>query len=296
MDQINLIRKLTIISLFADDLLMDTFVLKGGNAISTIYGITDRSSIDIDVSMTGNFKPEELEDIENRLEKALTTTFLDHKFEVFDVKLTPKPKELRESTKTFWGGYSLLFKVIEKNKTHLPLESKRKQALLLGPGNSAKFKVDISSFEYCEPKEITYLDDYTIYVYSPIMLVYEKLRAICQQMPAYTELVQQKPRPRARDFYDIHTIIAAKNLANTVFDDNNIIILSEIFKAKKVPLDLLAKIGNQDQRDYHTADFETLIDNISNKKTLQDFDFYFDYVAKLALELHSLWKKQAPSV
>jgi predicted nucleotidyltransferase component of viral defense system len=53
------------------------------------------------------------------------------------------------------------------------------------------------------------LEGYTIYVYTPIAIVYEKLRAICQQMEEYTQIVQTNRRPRARDFYDIYTILSS---------------------------------------------------------------------------------------
>jgi hypothetical protein len=45
--------------------------------------------------------------------------------------------------------------------------------------------VEISKFENCSDKTGVELDDHTVYVYSPAMLVIEKLRAICQQMPEY---------------------------------------------------------------------------------------------------------------
>lgn len=291
--QFNKIRKLAIIALFADDILMETFVLKGGNAINLIYGISDRSSIDIDVSMANDFNPEDLENVKTRLENSLTHTFAIENYEVFDVKLTEKPKTPKESTKDFWGGYSLVFKVIEKTKTPLPLESKRKQALPLGPNESTKFQVDISKFEYCTPKQPKLLDDYTIFVYSPLMLVYEKLRAICQQTPAYAEIVHQQPRPRARDFYDIHTLITHLKLQNDLSNPDNLAILEEIFNAKKVPLTLLSTIGEEAQKAYHTADFESIRDTITAKH-LETFDFYFNYVATLAQSLHSLRIKQPP--
>jgi len=45
------IRKLAIIALFSDDDLMDTLVLKGGNALTFAYNVSNRASIDVDVSM-----------------------------------------------------------------------------------------------------------------------------------------------------------------------------------------------------------------------------------------------------
>jgi hypothetical protein len=44
--ELALIRKIAIIALFSDDVLLEHLVLKGGNAISMIYGIQGRTSID----------------------------------------------------------------------------------------------------------------------------------------------------------------------------------------------------------------------------------------------------------
>lgn len=190
LEVIKFIRKLVIISLFADDDLMNVFVLKGGNAIDIIYGLDDRASIDIDISMETEFDIENLEEIRKKLEKSLITTFNDHKYHIFDVTLVEKPKVITSVAKSFWGGYLLEFKIIESQKiAGLSHELKRKQALNVGPSSSTKFKVDISKFEYCETKAEKDLDGYTIYVYTPVMVVYEKLRAICQQLPQYASTI-----------------------------------------------------------------------------------------------------------
>ena len=49
------IRSRVIVALFAQDQLLDQLVLKGGNAISLIYGYGSRSSLDIDCSIDGDF-------------------------------------------------------------------------------------------------------------------------------------------------------------------------------------------------------------------------------------------------
>lgn len=49
------ILKLTISSFFYDDELAEIFVLKGGNALSLGHGISNRSSLDIDLSMDKPF-------------------------------------------------------------------------------------------------------------------------------------------------------------------------------------------------------------------------------------------------
>ena len=49
------IKRLAIIAMFSDDVLMDTLVLKGGNALDIVYKIASRSSIDLDFSMEQDF-------------------------------------------------------------------------------------------------------------------------------------------------------------------------------------------------------------------------------------------------
>ena len=44
LDKLEQIKRITIIALFSDDDLMDSLVLKGGNALDMIYGIAQRSS------------------------------------------------------------------------------------------------------------------------------------------------------------------------------------------------------------------------------------------------------------
>jgi len=45
------IRRAAIAALFSDDVLTEYLVLKGGNALDLIYGITSRTSMDLDFSM-----------------------------------------------------------------------------------------------------------------------------------------------------------------------------------------------------------------------------------------------------
>ena len=64
------VRKRTIIALFSDDQLMDQLVLKGGNALSLIHGVSSRTSPDLDFSLTGDF--EDFEQAKRRIFRVLT--------------------------------------------------------------------------------------------------------------------------------------------------------------------------------------------------------------------------------
>lgn len=69
------------------------------------------------------------------------------------------------------------------------------------------FSVDFSKHEYVEGCQEREFDEFSILVYSPEMIVAEKLRAICQQMEAYPH--KGRRNARARDFYDIYKVVNA---------------------------------------------------------------------------------------
>jgi predicted nucleotidyltransferase component of viral defense system len=57
---IDRIKELVVIAMFSDDELMDRLVLKGGNALDIIHQVSVRASIDVDFSMSDDFRPERL--------------------------------------------------------------------------------------------------------------------------------------------------------------------------------------------------------------------------------------------
>ncbi len=112
-----------------------------------------------------------------------------------------------------------------------------------------------------------------LYLYIALkMLVLEKIRAICQQVPEYRELVSShNPAPRARDFFDIF-IITQKFPIN--FNDERILdMLRTIFEVKKVPLIYLSSIS--EQREFHRGDFFSLKDTVKTDVDLKRFRLLF---------------------
>src|SRR5262245_44596237 len=107
------VKKLVIIAMFSDDVLMERLVLKGGNALDLIHHISARASVDVDLSIDGDFTSEERLHLRDRIEKALGGTFRPEGYQVFDVKLEEQPQGLMADLEDFWGGYSIEFKLIE---------------------------------------------------------------------------------------------------------------------------------------------------------------------------------------
>ena len=276
------VKQATLTALMADDNLVDRLVLKGGSALEMIHGVSTRASIDLDFSMSGTFAPEELDPLRNRLEWLLARSLAEAGFHVMDVKLRPQPGKLSADIADFWGGHELTFKVVTQRvaDAHPDPEQRRRRAVAVGAGGRAGFSVDISSHEYVEPKTEREVDGYTVFVYSVEMIVAEKLRALCQQMPAYAPVVKRAGRPgapRARDFLDIHAVVTGRGVDMATVE--NLRLLRATFDAKKVPLDLLAEIGST--ADFHRTSWPSVRDTVHPDFPLEPFEVYFGFVAKL---------------
>jgi hypothetical protein len=275
------IRRLIITAVCSDDMLLDMLVLKGGNALNLIHRIGDRTSLDIDFSMSGDFT--DLKEAGQRLTRALTDRFDAYGYVVFDCTLVQMPSEPPSHPR--WGGYRAEFKLIEKAKFQEvggDLEGMRRQSLSVGdPRASRRFRIEISKYEYCEGKESVEVEDSLCYVYTPAMIAAEKLRAICQQMPMYPFVTFKVAR--ARDFYDIYAIVTARALNMT--SPEHIDLIRHMFEAKEVPLSFLRNIP--ETRAFHAQDWPAVRDTLGEED--RGFDFYFDFVVALVQRLKPLW-------
>lgn len=284
-DHLRVIKRLTISALVADDILMGILVLKGGNALDLAYNIANRGSIDIDFSMEKDFSPEERQRLLNQISALLKEEFSKEGYVVFDIKITDSPGKIDDSVKSFWGGYLLEFKVILKEKfdsLNGDVDSIRRNAIPLHANHSPVFTVDISKYEYIGGKEPKDLEGAVVYVYSPPMLALEKLRALCQQVPKYKEIVlSMTSTSRARDFYDIYNLV--EHFKIDLKSAENIELCKHIFEAKRVPLDFVGYIN--DQREFHRQSWASVIDTVNQKEDLKEFDFYFDYVLEISKHL-----------
>ena len=284
--ELEAVKRATLTALVTDDGLTDRLVLKGGSALEMIYGVSDRSSIDLDFSMSDTFAAEELDPLRDRIESLLSRSLGEVGLHALDVKLKPRPKKLTADIADFWGGHELSFKVISKEvaASHADVDQRRNRAIQVGAGGRASFSVDISSFEYVEPKTEQEVDGYTVFVYSPAMIVAEKLRALCQQMPEYAPVVKRAGRPgapRARDFLDISSVVQRCRVEMTT--PEHLDLLQRTFAAKKVPLHLLEKI--HETADFHRTSWPSIQDTVLPSHDLQPFETYFDFVVELARRL-----------
>ncbi|MEQ1802575.1 MAG: nucleotidyl transferase AbiEii/AbiGii toxin family protein [Gammaproteobacteria bacterium] len=278
------VRRRILIAMFSDDELMESMVLKGGNALALVHEVGNRASVDMDFSIPTSFA--NIEDTTARVFRALRIEFESVGYVIFDESFQPKPSQPHDRHPEWWGGYVVEFKIIEA-ALHAELRDDesalRRRSAVVGPMQRRIFKIDISKHEFCANKVRREIGDYTIYVYSLEMIAIEKLRAICQQMPDYT--INSRRSPRARDFYDIHQIVRSNSIA--LASPENLELCRCIFDAKRVPLALLGEIHRY--RDFHEPDWPAVEISISGQH--ETYDFYFNQVVELASSLEALWVK-----
>ena len=125
--------------------------------------------------------------------------------------------------------------------------------------------------------------DLPIRVYTRHAIVFEKLRALCQQLPEHPHRLHKTAR--ARDFYDIcEALDSGVELLGAECRET----ASEIFGAKDVPLGLLLELGRTEERERHRADWRSVLDTVPPQK-LKSFDEYFERVVSLAKNLYADW-------
>jgi hypothetical protein len=276
------VRRLVIIAMFSDDTLFNQLALKGGNAVNLIYGFGTRSSVDVDLSLEKDF--DDPDDSAKRIFRSLSDRFAEIGMTVFDQKFSKRPPKENSEDDT-WGGYQAEFKLMETeryNRTRDDMDRTRREAFVIGQGDQRVFRIQISKHEYCRGKVEHNLDDYSIYVYTPAMIVIEKIRAICQQMAEYP--LRKYATARARDFYDIHSTVTGGHIDLSTAE--NLDLVRNIFAAKSVEPSLMSKL--ETYREFHRQDWPSV--ELTAAGTLEPFDFYFDFVLEQVRLFKTLWE------
>lgn len=283
MEDLKKIKMAVLRALMSDEILMYGLVLKGGNALTLAYDITDRGSIDIDFSMENDFSEKEYKRINNQLQYLFESELSKIGYSPIDIKFKEKPKSGAIKN---WKGYQIEFKLVElkffkENKEDI--ESLRRNALKLYDNNSTIYTLDISAYEYIEKSSLKEIDGMLLRVYTPEMLVIEKIRAMCQSMKKYQEIIPSaKEKKRARDLYDIFKLF--KTFSNEIKID--VELVRNIFIAKSVPLEFLFDF--EILREPYRLDWDSVLITIHQDKPEEEFDYYFDFVNDKVMEIISL--------
>ncbi|MBC7540163.1 MAG: nucleotidyl transferase AbiEii/AbiGii toxin family protein [Bacteriovorax sp.] len=260
--------------LYSNDYFKNEIYLKGGQAVRLVENIDHRFSSDIDFSTSGKIeKPEEFFVFTRDILKGHFNSFGLH---VFDCTWIRKPKVRSNGLPDFWSGWQLEFKLIDNAKSTLEGGLKSKAALVPRNTNSPKITMEISEFEYCGSVQKVKIQGSEIKAYSRILIILEKVRAICQQHPDYK---YSGNKQRTRDFYDIANLIS-KSLKEDkasidLFYEEAKKHIGNVFMAKEVPLVMLDKIFSDDFLEIQRKGWTT-VEATTTSHGRQSFDFYVE--------------------
>ena len=237
------IRSICLTAIFSNNELSQLLTLKGGNALK-LLGLTERQSQDLDFSISESRRLD-IKSHKILFESLITKAFSDLGYQVENFKLEHRPSKRNDSIPPWWGGYFISFIILSQETFEL-LDDKQRQNIgahgITIENGQKKIKIDLSFDEYTENRISYNLNGVDIFVYSPLMIVDEKIRASCQQLPEYK---LSKEKERSRDLFDIYSILVS-NIDDFINLDspNNISIIKKMFDLKGVNIDLLLQFIN----------------------------------------------------
>lgn len=278
--------RIAVTAIAADDELQPRLVLKGGTAIQLIHRVGFRSSKDIDFSRSEESGAEMSDEaLKSRLDNALRSRFDAHGYDCFDFRFERRGDPI-------FGGYEVLLRVVqrgvvEKKAKELAGRARPRTRPDLKQQLSTEIKIEVSNRENVAGNVARELEGYEVRVYTPAMIVAEKLRALCQQMPG----LRKRQASRARDFYDIHALITGSTKVNIASDEGKALVRA-MFDAKNVPLTLLGQLAQM--REHHRTTWEGVRMTVVGEN-LGEFDSYFDFVLAEVAKLDSFWVSDSPA-
>lgn len=263
----------TLVAIYSEDIFNESLYLKGGQAMRFAEKSDLRLSTDIDFSIENKIEDPEL--FFKLLKECIYNHFDSINYHIFDFKFNRRPEIKKDNVPDFWGGWEVLFKLIENNKKTFSIDKKQREAIIPDGANGSTIQLEISQYEYCKSIQNIQIKGSIIKSYSRSLLVLEKLRALCQQHPAYQI---KGNRLRARDFYDIAKLVEKYtskgerlSLINECKDH-----LAGVFEAKAVSLSILNKITKGPFLSRQEVNWEQVKGTVSGKK--EKFSFYVQVV------------------
>jgi hypothetical protein len=271
----------TLVAIYSNDVLNKELHLKGGQALRLAYDMKSRFSGDADFSTKNGFKNDD--PFFDHLKESLYNEFFRNGLYLFDFKVTRRPELRKEGTPDFWGGWAIEFKLIAEGKMALNAETRRREAIVPEGAESSKIKIEISEYEYCGSIENIKVGSVQVKTYSRLLIVLEKIRAICQQHPDYP--IKATTADRARDYYDIECLYkkVLKEGGKAEFFKEAGKHLKKVFKAKEVSLALLDKIFEADFIALQAKGWSAVKGTVTGKTDA--FDYYVENLKSIVADL-----------
>ena len=131
----------------------------------------------LDFSMQSDFQ--DFAVYENKIKQTLDKTFNEEGYKIIDFKFKKKPQICGEDLMEFWGGYSIDFKVIDK-QTYFTIrvifQNCVYSQMILIRNTKKILQLILVNLNIVQARNLDYVDGLKIYVYSPEMIIFEKIK------------------------------------------------------------------------------------------------------------------------
>ncbi|MFZ3229013.1 MAG: nucleotidyl transferase AbiEii/AbiGii toxin family protein [Pseudobdellovibrio sp.] len=286
MISIDAVITISLTAIYSNDLLKDKLYLKGGQYLRMVAKIKNRFSVDTDFSTPNEIENEEI--FFHALQEALSLEFYKNGFYLFSFKFSRKPKKRNSDIPDHWSGWAVEYKIIESSKRNLKQEELDRSAIIPDGAPNPKITLDISEYEFCgNTEKVKLAGSIEILSYSRVLVVLEKIRAICQQHPNYP---LKKGNARSRDYYDIDILwnLALKEPGADpeLFIQELKKYLRPVFEAKDVNLTLLKDIFEESFIESQKLGWPSVLETVSDKN-IQGFDYYLENLKNIVNEIRT---------
>lgn len=266
-----------VLALYTSPQISTSLYLKGGTALHLSEKLDSRLSTDIDLSTPDSVESEK--ELFREFTEVLSARFAKMGYDVIDAKHGKRPKRNTARTPKGWGGWQYLFKLSDIRHRRITDQQRSKSAFVPEGASSSKIEIQVSENEYCGSVRTIIIAGTRVAVYSGVLLILEKMRAICQQHSSYK---YSQGKNRARDYYDIFNLVQ-RHRKDSNFLKQLGLHLNPVFEAKEVSLGLLDSIFQLDFLEKQAAGFPAVQDTVRGQ--LEPFSFYSEHLKFLIQDI-----------
>lgn len=309
--QIQFIQNLSLCAILSSDIFENKTVLTGGSVLNLVYNIQNRISVDLDLSLESPILPHEYRRLESELDANFDAFFSKENFKVLHPRLEIRSLNLHNeflSENSFNPKeilYKYMFQLMDLHEyeeicnhpgdTKEHKETNCKNKIMLLPNKKSFFEVDFKWEGSIIEKQEYKMNNYTLTVPSPYVLLCKKLIGICAHSPNIGDTPAKFKRARAQDFFDIHSLVDSKMVhLQDLIHPNYLEIFRNVITEKNIDISSLKDIKNH--REFHQSNFSHSVLNMS-PYPLKSFEYYFDFVIHLIDYMYPFLStfKSAPS-
>ncbi|QPW46699.1 nucleotidyl transferase AbiEii/AbiGii toxin family protein [Bacillus thuringiensis] len=293
--QIQHFQNLSLCAILSSDIFADKIVLTGGSVLNLVYNVHNRVSVDLDLSLESPILPHEYVRLETELDHNFEEAFSKENYKVLNSRLEIRSLNLHNkfSSENLFDPKEILYKyafqLMDLNEykeicnhpgsTKEQKEVRCRDNIIALPNKKKFFEIDFKWEGPILEKQEYEINNYTLKVPSPYILLCKKMIGILAHSPNIGDTPEKFKRARAQDFFDIHSLIASQMIhLQDLLQPNNLKIFQTMLTEKNIETSSLKDLKKH--REFHQNNFADSVRNMS-LFLLGNFKYYFDFIIHL---------------